>query len=304
MPPGQGGRGRFPPLQRVEIERWACWEPLGVGLGMTHGATRSLARVAVERGIVPHIAPSTVALLLRHADLQPHRSRYWKTPTLDAEFRHRAARAVWCYEQADELAERNEGVICLDEKPHLQAPERRCAPTPRRPGQIERRAFEYIRHGTVSLLVALVVHTGQMRGWCLDRNGGGHLCQALPQLFHQHRRKRRIHLIWDGGPSHTAGDTHDLVRAYHPQVRLLSTPAHAAWLNQAELLLRAVAARYLHRGQWQSRQHLIAHLEASWPGYNQLFAHPFTWSWTRRHMHQWMDRHLQCLCSKTYRTVH
>jgi hypothetical protein len=277
----------------VEIEQLACCEPLGIGLEMTHWATRSLARVAVERGVVPHIAHSTVSLILRHADLLPHRSRYWKTPTLDTEFRQRAARVLWCYERAEDLADRNEVVICLDEKPHLQALERRCATTPLRPGQIERQEFEYIRHGTVSFLGALVVHTGQMRGWCLARNDGDHLRQALPQLFHQHRRRRRIHLIWDGGPSHTAGDTHAVLRAYHPQVRLLPTPAHASWLNQAELLLRAFSARYLQRGQWQSRQHLIEHLEASWPEYNQLFAHPFTWSWTRRHMYQWLDRHMQ-----------
>jgi hypothetical protein len=277
----------------VEIEQLACCEPAGLGLEMTHGSSRTLAEVAVARGVVPHIAHSTVSLILRQADLQPHRSRYWKTPTLDAEFRQRAARVLWCYERAAELAERGEVVICLDEKPHLQALERRCPTTPMRSGQIERREFEYMRHGTVNFLVALVVHTGQMHGWCLERNDGDHLRQALPQLFHQHRRLCRIHLIWDGGPSHTAADTYKLLRIYHPWVRLLETPAHASWLNQAELLLRAFSARYLNRGEWRSRQHLIEHLEASWSEYNRLFAHPFTWSWTRRHMHQWMDRHLQ-----------
>lgn len=293
MLPGQGGRGKFPPLQRVEIEQLACCEPSGIGLEITHWSTRTLARVAVARGSLPHIAHSTVSLLLQGADLQPHRFRYWKTPTLNAEFRQRAAQVLWCYERATTLAEQGEVVICMDEKPHFQVLERSCPPTLMRPGQIERQEFEYIRHGTLNLLVALVVHTGQMRGWCLDRNDSAHLCQVLPQLFYQHRRRRRIHLIWDGGPSHTAGDTQALLRAYHPQVRLLLTPAHASWLNQAELLLRAFAARYLSRGSWPSRQQLIEHLEASWPEYNRLFAHPFTWSWTRRHMHQWMDRHLQ-----------
>lgn len=293
MLPGRVGRGRFPPLQRVEIEQLACCEPAGIGLEMTHWSTRTLAQVAAERGIIPHIAHSTVSLILRQADLQPHRSRYWKTPTLNAEFRQRAAGVLWCYEWAQKLAQRGEVVICLDEKPNLQALQRRCPTTPMRSGQIERREFEYIRHGTVNFLVALVVHTGQMRGWCLERNDGAHLRQVLPQLFAQHRRVRRIHLIWDGGSSHTAADTHQLLRTYHPRVRLLQTPAHASWLNQAELLLRAFSARYLDRGESKSRQHLIDHLEASWPDYNRRFAHPFKWSWTRRHMHKWMDRHLQ-----------
>ena len=35
---------------------------------------------------------------------------------------------------------------------------------------IERREFEYIRHGTVNFAAALIVHDGQMRGWCLDKD--------------------------------------------------------------------------------------------------------------------------------------
>ena len=293
MHPGQVGHGCFPPLQRVEIEPLACCEPAGIGLEMTHWSTRSLTRVAVQRGIVPPIAHSTVSLILREADWQPHRSRYWKTSTLNEEFRHRAARILWCYERAFDLAARDEGIIWVDEKPTIQALERCCPTRLMRPGQIERREFEYIRHGTVNRLVALVVHPGHMRGWCLERHDRAHLRQVLPQLFDQHRHARRIHLIWDGGPSHTAGDTHDWLRDYHPWVRVLFTPAHASWLNQAELLRRAFEERYLKRGDWTSRQHLIDHLDASWLEYNRLFAHPFTGSWTRYRRHKWMDKQLQ-----------
>ena len=63
------------------------------------------------------------------------------------------------------------------------------------------------------------------------------------------------------------------------------TPAHASWLNQAELLLRAFGARYLQRGRLGQPLELVAHLDASWPEYNRFYAHPFTWSWTRAKMH-------------------
>jgi hypothetical protein len=62
---------------------------------------------------------------------------------------------------------------------------------------------------------------------------------------------------------------------------------NASWLNQAELLLKSFAVRYLHRGSWTSRQHLIEHLSASTPEYNRLWAHPIHWSWTRRDLHRW-----------------
>jgi hypothetical protein len=291
MRPGKVGPGSFPPLQRVDIETLACCEPAGLGLHMTHWSTRSLARVAITRGLVPWIAHSTVSLILRTADLQPHRSRYWKTATLDAAFEQRAARILWCYERALDLADRDEIVLCLDEKPNIQVLERRCPTRPGRRGQVERQEFEYIRHGTVNFLVALEVATGRMRGWCLERNDGEHLRAVLPALVRQHRRARRLHLIWDGAPSHGAAETTAFLRNRYPQVRVLVTPAHASWLNQAELLLRAFGAQYLHRGDWKSREQFIEHLDASWPEYNRLFAHPFTWSWTRHKMHKWIARH-------------
>jgi transposase len=259
---------------------------------MTHWSTRSLARIAMARGLVPHITHSTISLILRYADLRPHRSRYWKTPTLDEDFRRRAARVLWCYENAWKLAAQGELVVCIDEMPNLQALERRCPSHPMRPGHIEHREFEYIRHGTVNFMVALLVPSGRMHGWCLDANDSDHLRPALRHFFHAHRNVRRIHLIWDGGSSHVGVDTQVFLHDY-PHVRVLRTPSHASWLNQAELLLRAFRERYLKRGDWSSRQHLIEHLGRSWPEYNRLFAHPFMWSWTRAKMDEWLARHGQ-----------
>lgn len=261
---------------------------MGLGLHLTHWSTRSLAEVASMIDVVPHIAHSTVSLILRQADLQPHRYRYWKTPTFDESFAQQAAPILWCYEQAERLAQREEFILCWDEKPNLQALERKpCRPM--RPGLIERQEFEYIRHGTVNFGSALVVHDGTMRGWCLDQNDGPHLCPALAELFAGFKGARRLHLIWDGGPSHGSGYTRDFLRNYGRWVRVLPTPAHAGWLNQGELLLRAFAARYIQRGVWESQEQLKLHLLEATAEYDLLFAHPFNWSWTRRDMHRLVD---------------
>jgi hypothetical protein len=289
MHPEAGDHAAFPPLVRVQIERLACCEPAGVGLHLTHWSTRSLAKAAAMTRIVPRIAHSTVSLILQQADLQPHRYRYWKTPTLDDTFVQLASPILWCYEQIDCLAQREELVLCWDEKPNLQALERH----PRqllRPGQAERLEFEYVRHGTVNFAVGLVVHDGKMLSWCLEKNDSEHLCVALTQLLAKFRRKtRKIHLIWDNGPSHVSDYTRQFLRGYKGWVRVLLTPPHAGWLNQGELLLRAFAARYLQRGSWSSRQQLIDHLQESSHEYDRLFAHPFTWSWTRRDMRRWIS---------------
>src|SRR3990172_7756201 len=268
--PRSGRPREITALQRVSIEQLACCEPSGVGLEMTHWSTRSLASLAVKRGLVPHIAHSTVSLILRAADLQPHRSRYWITPTLNAEFLQRAGRILWLYERVDWLWEHDEIVLALDEKPNLQALERARPTQPMRPAQIERQEFEYIRHGVVNFLALLNVYNGQMRSCCLDQNDSEHLCRALPKLLRPFRQFRRVHLIWDGGPSHSSATTAALLRSYAPWLRVLFTPAHASWLNQAELLLKSFEVRYLLRGDWASRQHLIDHLCASTPEYNRL----------------------------------
>jgi len=258
---------------------------------MTHWSTRSLAQIAAARKVVPKIAHSTVSLILKSADLQPHRYRYWKTPRLDAHFVQRAAPILWCYEHVDHLEARGEWVVCFDEKPNVQALERRVAKQPMRTGRIERQEFEYIRHGTVNFATAFRVNDGQMRGWCLDKNDSEHLCAVLEELFDELKGVRRIHLVWDGGPSHVSQETQRFLGAYKGRVRVLVTPPHASWLDQAELLLRAFSHRYLVRGDWQSRSHLIQHLDSSWHEYNRLFAHPFNWSWTRRDMRKWVEKH-------------
>jgi len=290
MSPARAVPGRFPPLQRVGIEMLACCDPIGLGLHMTHWSTRSLAKVAAEHGLVSAIAHSTVSLILRNADLQPHRSRYWKTSRIDANFLKSAARVLWCYERTSALAARGELVLCLDEKPNIQLLEREHPTRRMQRGQIERQEFEYIRHGTVNLLVALVVHTGEMRAWTLAHNDGGHLRTVLPALFDEYRHARRIHLIWDCSSVHISSAMRAFLHTLYPHVRVINTPPHASWLNQAELLLRAFTTHYLKRGNWSSRQQFLEHIDASWREYNRLFARPFTWSWTRQKMRRWAAR--------------
>src|SRR5919108_6249667 len=126
--PGAGGPGVFPSLHRVTIEGRACTEPAAYGLHLPRWDCRSLQQVVVEQAVVASIHYTTVAHILAEASLQPHRSRYWKTARLDEEFVRLAATVLWCYEHVEWLHRRGELVICMDEKPNLQAL-RRLVPT-------------------------------------------------------------------------------------------------------------------------------------------------------------------------------
>lgn len=294
----------FPSIECVAIERVACTEPSAYGLEITRWDCRTLQQIVIEEAIVDSIHYTTVARLLADASLQPHRSRYWKTAVIDSEFMRRAAQVLWCYENVERLHERGDVIICVDEKPNIQALER-CAPTkPLCPGRIIRREFEYERHGTVNLLVALNVYTGSMWACCLDKNDHQHFLWALRQISRRCARAQRIHLIMDNGPSHIDQHTRSYLSG-HGRFRPLYTPVHASWLNQAELLLRAFTDKYLKHFEASSRQRLIDHLNASWLEYNERFAHPFHWSWTRRQLHDWAAKKQPIsIRTKTYATVH
>jgi hypothetical protein len=284
-------------LERVAIEQLACSEPSGVGLEMTHWSTRSLAKIAMQQGLVSHIAHSTVSLILRNADLQPHRHRYWITPTLNETFLEQASRVLWIYERIETLKAQNEIALALDEKPNIQALQRTHPTQPMRAGQIERHEFEYVRHGVVNFLALLNLYNGKMRSCCLEKNDSEHLCKSLPALLQPFHAFNRVHLIWDGGPSHVSAATNSFLKSHYGDwLRVVATPAHSSWLNQAEILLKCFDVRYLQRGNWTSRQHLIDHLYASTPEYNRLWAQPINWSWTRRDLREWAQKKSSGLC--------
>src|SRR2546421_248268 len=113
----RGGPPGFPPLQRAQIVELACLEPVAEGLHITHWSSQDLARQAVADGIVESISPRTVRLILDQVDLQPHRTRYWRTSRLDARFKARAEKILWCYGNAQRLSRRGYWVVCTDEIP-------------------------------------------------------------------------------------------------------------------------------------------------------------------------------------------
>src|SRR3984957_10798776 len=278
------------PVQRAQLVELACLEPIAQGLHITHWSSEDLARQAVDNKIIPAISPAMVRRILHDVALQPHRTRYLKTARLDARFKDRAEQVLWCYANASRLAEQGIWVICVDEIPTFQVLER--DPIRRAiPGSIEQQEFDYTRHGTVNMLVFLVVHSGMMELAFLAKNDAEHYLPEL-ELFHrQHKELRGVFLIQDGGPSHTAGCTQTYFAGSPGWWRPRYTPANASWLNQAEILIHAFKYYYLRRESWKNQEDFKTHVLASWPEYNRRYAHPFEWTWTNQQMRQWFARH-------------
>ena len=288
---GHSGRElQITPVQRAQIVELACLEPVARGLHITHWSSDDLARQAVADGIVAGINARTVRNILNEVDLQPHRTRYWKTARLDTRFKERAEQVLWCYGNAARLVEQGIWIVCVDEIPNFQVLERN--PIRRAiPGSIEQQEFDYTRHGTVNMLVFLVVHTGLMELVFLKANDHEHYIPELELFRTQHPELKEVFLIQDGGSSHIAGETQSYFAKHKGWWKPRYTPANASWLNQAEILIHAFKHYYLKRTSWHSQEEFKTHVLASWPEYNHRYAHPFEWTWTNQKMRQWFAKH-------------
>jgi transposase len=153
--PRPGCPGRFTAEQLTQLIALACEPPEKSGRPITHWTGKELAEEAIARGIVDSLSPSQVNRYLRQAEWQPHKSRYWlNTTEKDPEaFQAQVELVCGCYHDAPELYQRHDThTICVDEMTGIQALERIAATLPMKPGQVERREFEYTRHGTVPLI--------------------------------------------------------------------------------------------------------------------------------------------------------
>ena len=101
----------------------------------------------------------------KEADLKPHLIRYWLTPAADEppeERDERIADVCGLYREAPARVAAGERIISTDEMTGVQALERAAAGLPLRPGKVERREFEYVRHGTLSFMINFDVVSGEV----------------------------------------------------------------------------------------------------------------------------------------------
>ncbi len=231
---------------------------------LTHWSTRRLAR----RVGVSH---STVMRVWHKAGLQPHRlQRYMASP--DAHFEAKAKAILGLYLNPPE----NAVVVCVDEKTAIQALDRTQPGLPMRARQPERQTVEYVRHGTVSLLAALEVHTGKVLGRCVARHTSQEFVRFLDGAVAGHPRKQ-VHVILDNLSAHKTA----AVKAWltsHANVQLHFTPTYSSWLNQVEIWLGMITRDCIRRGVFKSVPELVKKIMAYVRVYNR-HAQPFRWTY-------------------------
>jgi transposase len=233
---------------------------------------RLLAEELADDGI----CASQVGRILAGLDLKPHRVRGWLTRRASPDFFARAAAVCDLYlnPPPDSI------VVCIDETTAIGARSRKHPTQPARPGRAARREFEYVRHGTVSIIAALHVHTGQVITEQIARNDSATFIGFLTMLDQMIDPALTIHLVLDNGSSHTSKATKRWLRE-HPRFQPRYTPPHASWLDQAELFFSILTRRLLRRGEFTSREDLADKIAAFVDVYNRT-AKPFRWTYEGR----------------------
>src|ERR671929_902359 len=115
----------------------------------THWSTRGLARAT-------GLSQTAVVRIWRAFALKPHRTETFKLST-DPLFVEKVRDIVGLYLNPPDRAL----VLCVDEKPSIPAREPTAPILPTRPGQVERRTHDHVRHGTTDLFAALDIQSGK-----------------------------------------------------------------------------------------------------------------------------------------------
>jgi transposase len=180
-------------------------------------------------------------------------------------------------------------LISIDEKTGIQAKSRKHPGIPAAPGRDARREFEYVRHGTISIIAAMNVTTGQVIAERIRRNDSATFISFLAMLDQMTDPRLRIHLIMDNGASHTSAATRAWLAA-HPRFEVTYTPKHASWLNMIEQWFGVLTRRLLRRGDFTSRDDLEAKITAFTIRHNH--ARPYKWSYDADANHaRYLARH-------------
>ena len=280
--PRSGRPPVFTAAERAEAVALACALPAESGVPLSKWSCPELARELAARCHIVASA-STIGRWLVADALKPWQHRSWIS-VRDPQFAAKAAVVLDLYARIWDGQPLGAGdyVICADEKTSIQA-RCRCHPTlPPGKARAMRIEHDYDRGGALTYLAAWDVHRAQVIGRCEDTTGIAPFARLVDQVMtaEPYASAERVFWIVDNGSSHRGAASVTRMASTWPNAHLIHLPAHASWLDQAEIYFSIVQRKALTPNDFTTLDQIHCRLAAFETRYNAI-ARPFGWTFTR-----------------------
>lgn len=269
----------------------ACRKPKDLGLAAELWTLSALAGYvashATEAGFarLSKAGKSTVWRILDAHELKPHRVRYY-LERRDPHFESKMAEVLLVYHDVNlycagavhDARPRPIYTVSVDEKPGVQALSTTGADLPPVAGKHASvgRDYEYVRHGTLSIIAALDLHTGEIIANVELRHRSVEFIALLRRLDQHYPDEAVIRVVLDNHSAHISKETMAYLATRPGRFEYVHTPKHGSWLNLVESAFSKMARSFLRHIRVTSLDELrqrILH------GIDEMNAHPVRFQW-------------------------
>jgi transposase len=280
-----------------EAKAWvvsiACTKPKDHGMAAELWSISALARFVSERAQgagfprLVNAGKSTVWRILDGNDIKPHRIRYYLEKR-DPDFDRKMQEVLMVYRDVSIYAEgaahdaRPNPIytVSVDEKPGVQAIGLTAPDLPPVPGKAPGvgRDYEYVRHGTVSILAGIDLHSGHIFANVEERHRSVEFIALLKQLDAHYPEEAIIRVVLDNHSAHISKQTMAYLSERPGRFEYVHTPKHGSWLNLIECAFSKMARTFLRHIRVSSKEDLTARILK---GVAEINAAPVVFRWNK-----------------------
>ena len=269
----------------------ACRKPKDLGLAAELWTISALADYvathAVDAGFarLSQAVKATVWRILNAHELKPHRVRYY-LERRDPQFERKMAEVLVVYRdvnlyRADAVHDARPQpiyTVSVDEKPGVQALSTTSVDLPPVPGKHASigRDHEYVRHGTLSIIAALDLHSGEIIANVELRHRSVEFIALLSRLDQHYPSEAVIRVVLDNHSAHISKETMAYLASRPGRFEYVHTPKHGSWLNLVESCFSKMARSFLRHIRVDSLDELRQRIQK---GIAEMNAQPVRFQW-------------------------